>query len=103
MTTLTDNHVAIDEIEEKLSELGYETEFSSDDDGTCFTISVGDKELSIYDGVSGDWFRPEHVTHAEYLFGIMCKDVTEKFEESESIFDFMHAVQEAMAINFMPR
>lgn len=99
----TTTAVSIDEVEDRLAELGYETEFSSDDDGTEFTISVGDKSINIYDAVSGDYFRPENVTKADYWFGMMGKDVTEKFAEVESIDDFLYEVAGAMSVTFMAR
>lgn len=103
MSVALDTAVSVAEIEDKLAELGYETEFYGDDDGTYFTITVGDKQVTIYDAVSGDYFRPENVVEASYTFGIMGKDLTEKFEAVESIHDFIYAVQDAMAVDFMAR
>jgi hypothetical protein len=103
MPVATDTAISIDTIEAKMDELGYETEFFGDDDATMFFIRIGDKEITIYNGVSGDYFRPEDVTVAEYFFGIMGKDLTERFAECESIHDFVYIVQDAMAVNFMAR
>lgn len=103
MTVATEIEISIDEIEERLSALGLETEYHGDDDGTQFYIRVGDKEITIQDGVSGDYFRPEHVTGASYCFGIMGKDQTEQFADVESIEDFMYRVTDAMSIDFMAR
>jgi hypothetical protein len=103
MSVATETAVSIDEIEAKLSELGYEATYYGDDEGTEFTITVGDKQVIIHDAVSGDYFRPEDVTSAVYYFGIMGKDMTEKFADVESMHDFVYAVQDAMAVNFMPR
>jgi hypothetical protein len=103
MSVATDTAVSIDTIEAKMDELGYETEYVGDDNGTEFYIRIGDKEITIYNGVSGDYFRPEDVTGADYYFGMMGKDLTERFAECESIHDFVYIVQDAMAISFMPR
>lgn len=103
MSVATDTAVSIETIEENMDALGFETEFAGDDDGTQFYIRIGDKEITIWDAVSGEYFRPENVTHATYYFGDMGKDVTEKFAEVESIHDFIYEVREAMAVDFMPR
>jgi len=103
MSVATETAVSIDSIEEAMAELGYETEYAGDDDSTEFYIRIGDKEITIFDAVSGDSFKPENVTTATYYFGLMGKDMTEKFADVESIHDFIYAVQDAMAVNFMPR
>lgn len=103
MSVATETAVSIAEIEDKLAELGYETEYYADDDETQFTITVGDKQITIFDAVSGDYFVPENVTTAHYYFGIMGKDLTERFEAVESIHDFIYEIQLAMAVDFMPR
>jgi hypothetical protein len=103
MPVATDTALAIGEIEDAMAELGLETEFYGDDDETQFTITIGDKQITIYNGVSGDYFRPEDVTHADYYFGIMGKDLTEKFADVESMFDFIYVVKDAMAVDFMAR
>lgn len=103
MSVVTETAVRIDTIEEEMDALGYETEFYGDDDTTQFYIRIGDKEITIVDAVSGDWFRPENVTAASYYFGIMGKDLTEKFADVESIHDFVAVVRDAMAVSFMPR
>jgi hypothetical protein len=103
MSVATALELPISEIEDKMAELGYETEFYGDDDTTTFTISIGDKEITIVDGVSGEFFRPEQVTYASYCFGDYGKDQTEQFADVESIDDFIYRVQDAMTVNFMPR
>lgn len=103
VATMTETELPISEIEDKLAELGYETEYCGDDDGTQFYIRIGDKEITIWDGVSGDSFRPEQVTHATYYFGDMGKDQTEQFADVESIHDFIYRVTDAMSVDFMPR
>jgi len=103
MSVATDTAVSIDTIEEKLSELGYETEYHGDDDGTYFTITTGDKEIILFDAVSGESFRPEHLSSASYSFGMMGKDVTRSFEDADTLDAFLYAVQDAMAADFMPR
>lgn len=103
MSVATETAVSIDSIEENMDALGYETEFYGDDDTTQFYIRIGDKEITIVDAVSGDYFRPENVTHAAYYFGIMGKDLTEKFADVESIDDFVAVVRDAMNTSFMPR
>jgi hypothetical protein len=103
MSVATETAVSIDTIEENMDALGYETEYVGEEHGTEFYIRIGDKEITIFDAVSGDYFRPENVTAATYYFGDMGKDLTEKFEEVESIHDFMAVVRDAMAVDFMPR
>lgn len=102
--TMTETvELSISEIEDRLAELGYETEYYGDDDGTQFTVSIGDKSLNIFNGVSGDYFRPEHVTSADYWFGIMGNDQTEKFAEVETVDEFIYRVQGAMTVTFTLR
>lgn len=103
MSVATMTELPISEIEDRLAELGYETEYYGDDDTTEFTISIGDKQIAIYDAVSGEFFRPEDVTTATYYFGDLGKDQTEQFADVESIEDFIYRVQDAMTVNFMPR
>jgi hypothetical protein len=103
MSVATEAAVSISEIEEKLSELGFETEYIGEDDGTAFVISVGDKEITISDAVSGDYFKPENLTAASYYFGDIGKDVTRKFEDVETVEEFVYAVQDCMTVNFLPR
>ena len=103
MSVATETAVSIDVIEEEMSKLGLVTEYYGDDNRTEFTISVGDKQISIIDAVSGDYFTPENVTYAEYSFGVYAKDVTEEFADVESIHDFVYRVKDVMSISFMPR
>jgi hypothetical protein len=103
MSVATEAAVSISEIEEKLSELGFETEYVGEDDFTTFTVSVGDKEITLIDAVSGDSFKPENLTHASYYFGDIGKDVTRKFEDVETVEEFVYAVQDCMTVNFLPR
>jgi hypothetical protein len=103
MSVATDTAVRIDTIEEEMDALGYETEYYGDDDTTEFYIRIGDKEITITDGVSGDYFRPENVSRAAYYFGIMGKDLTDKFADVESIHDFVAVVRDALDVSFMPR
>ena len=98
MSVATETAVSIDTIEEKMDALGYETEYHGDDNGTVFYIRIGDKEIAIFDAVSGDLFRPENVTGATYYFGMMGKDLTEKFADVESIHDFEAVVLDAMSV-----
>lgn len=103
MSVATETAVSIDTIEENMDALGFETEFYGDDNGTSFYIRTGDKEITIFDAVSGDTFRPENVTGASYFFGMLGKDLTEKFADVESIHDFVAVVRDAMDVSFMPR
>ena len=103
MSVATETVISIDDIEEEMSKLGLVTEYYGDDDRIEFTISVGDKEVRIVDGVSGDYFTPENVTYAEYSFGVYAKDVTEEFADVESIYDFVYRVKDALSISFIPR
>jgi hypothetical protein len=102
--TMTETvELSISEIEDKLAELGYETEYYGDDDRTEFNIRIGDKEITIVDGVSGEFFRPEHVTYASYFFGDIGKDQTEQFAEADTVDMFIYRVQDVMSVSFMPR
>ncbi len=103
MPVATEAAVSIDQIEDRLSQMGMETEYSGDDDGTFFTVSVGDKELAIYDAVSGGHFRPENLSSASYYFGLIGHDVTRKFEDVETVDEFIYAVTDSMSVDFMPR
>lgn len=103
MSVATDTAVSISEIEENMDALGYETEYYGDDNETAFYIRIGDKEITITDGVSGAYFRPDQVSRAAYYFGFMGKDLTEKFADVESIHDFVAVVRDAMSTSFMPR
>jgi hypothetical protein len=95
--------VAIAEIEDRLAEQGIETYYDADDDFTAFVITSGDKEVTIFDAVSGDSFKAENLTKADYYFGLMGHDVTRKFEDVETVDEFLNAVTDAMSADFMPR
>lgn len=103
VSTVEETAVSIDQIEDQLAELGYETEYVGEEHGTEFYIRIGDKEITIMDAVSGEYFRPENVTAASYYFGDLGKDLTEKFADVESIHDFMAVVRDAMEVSFMAR
>lgn len=99
MAVATDTAIRFETIEERMDELGYETELTADE----VYIRVGDKEITISASVEDGLFRPETVTDASYFFGIMGKDVTDAFAEADGIEDFVYAVQDAMSVSFMAR
>ena len=103
MSVAVEAAVSIDAIEERLTMMGMETEYVGEDDGTEFIIRIGDKELTICDAVSGDSFKPENLTRASYFFGIIGHDVTRKFEDVETVDEFIYAVTDSMSVDFMPR
>lgn len=103
MSVAVETAVSIDAIEEALVEMGMYPEYVGEDDGTTFTITQGDKEIQIFNAVSGDNFVAENLSSASYYFGIMGKDVTREFEDVESVEEFMVAVRECMTVNFMVR
>jgi len=103
MSVALETAVSIDAIEEALVEAGMYPEYVGEDDGTTFTITYGDKEIQIFNAVSGDSFVAENLSSASYYFGIIGKDVTRAFEDVETLEEFMAAVRDCMEANFMPR
>ena len=103
MSVAVETAVSIDAIEEALVELGMYPEYVGEDDGTTVTITYGDKEIQVFNAVSGDSFVAESLSSASYYFGIIGKDVTRSFEDVETLDEFIYAVKDCMAVNFMPR
>jgi hypothetical protein len=103
MSVAVETAVSIDAIEEALVEAGMYPEYVGEDDGTTYTITYGDKEIQIFNAVSGDSFVAENLSSASYYFGIIGKDVTRAFEDVETLEEFMAAVRDCMEMNFMPR
>jgi hypothetical protein len=93
MSTLA---LPISRIEDALDARGLETRFSGSDDYTSFTIASGSKELEILDAASGSYYRPEHLTEA-ILYGATTENVTQKFEDIESVEEFLAAVAEVLS------
>ena len=103
MSVAVETAVSIDAIEEALVEMGMYPEYVGEDDGTTYTITQGDKEIQIFNAVSGDTFVAENLSSASYYFGIIGKDVTRSFEDVETLDEFLVAVRECMGVDFMPR
>lgn len=103
MSVAVETAVSIDAIEEALVEMGMYPEYVGEDDGTTFTITQGDKEIQIFNAVSGDSFNAENLSSASYYFGIIGKDVTRSFEDVETLEEFIYAVKDCMAADFMAR
>lgn len=98
MSVAVETAVSIDAIEEALMEMGMYPEYVGEDDGTTYTITQGDKEIQIFNAVSGDSFVAENLSSASYYFGIIGKDVTRAFEDVETLEEFMTAVNECMTM-----
>jgi hypothetical protein len=86
----------INRIEDTLEARGLETRFSGTDDYTSYTIVSGSKELEILDAVSGSLYKPEHLTEA-IVYGATTENVTQRFEDVESVEEFLAAVAEVLA------
>jgi len=103
MSVAVETAVSIDAIEEALVEMGMYPEYVGEDDGTTYTITQGDKEIQIFNAVSGDSFVAENLSSASYYFGIIGKDVTRSFEDVETLEEFIYAVKDCMTVNFEVR
>jgi hypothetical protein len=86
----------INRIEDTLEARGLETRYSGSDDYTSYIIVSGSKELEILDAVSGSLYKPEHLTEA-ILYGSTTENVTQRFEDVESVEEFLAAVAEVLA------
>lgn len=90
--------LSIDVIESALADRGFDTQYTGMEDGTSYTITGGSKALEIIDGVSGDYFRSEHVVEAiVYGDGKDMSDATRTFEDVETVEEFLKAVAEIFA------
>lgn len=103
MSVAVETAVSIDAIEEALVEMGMYPEYVGEDDGTTYTITQGDKEIQIFNAVSGDSFVAENLSSASYYFGIIGKDVTRSFEDVDTLEGFIYAVKDCMTVDFMVR
>lgn len=83
-------------IEEALDDRGLEYHLSGTDEYTSFLITSGSKELEILDAFSGAYFKPEHLTEA-VLYGATTENVTQRFEDVESVEEFLSAVAEVLS------
>lgn len=88
----------IDTIESALADRGLDTQYTGMEHGTSYTITGSSKVIEIIDGVSGDFFRPDHVLEAiVYGDGISVTGATDTFADVETVEDFLKAVAEIMA------
>lgn len=86
----------INRIEDTLEARGYETRYTGSEDYTSYTIISASKELEFLDAVSGSLFKPDHLTEA-VIYGAVPEDVTHKFDNVESVEEFLAAVAEVLA------
>lgn len=85
----------IDTIEAALADRGMDTQYTGMEHGTSYTITGGSKVIEIIDGVSGDYFRTDHVVEAIlYGDGMDVEDATRSFEDVETVEEFLKAVAE---------
>jgi hypothetical protein len=85
--------LSIDAIETALAAKGMDTNYTGMEHGTSFTITSSSKVIEILDGVSGDFFRPDHVIEAIlYGDGNAVEDATRSFEDVETVEEFLAAV-----------
>lgn len=83
----------IDTIESALADRGMDTQYTGMEHGTSYTITGGSKVIEIIDGVSGDYFRTDHVVEAIlYGDGMDVEDATRSFEDVETVEEFLKAV-----------
>lgn len=88
----------IDTIESALADRGLDTEYTGMEHGTSYTITGSSKVIEIIDGVSGDFFRTDHVLEAiVYGDGKEVEDATRTFDSVESVEEFLKAVADIMA------
>lgn len=88
----------IDTLESALADRGLDTEYTGMEHMTSYTISGSSKVIEIINGVSGDSFRSEDVVEALiYSDGQTYEDATSKFEDVETVEEFLKAVAEIMA------
>jgi len=89
--------LSIHPIEDALAEMGMETGYHSTDDYGVYSIRNGSREIEILEAVSLDAFNSENVVEAIlYGDGNAVQNMTETFEEVESVEDFLKAVAEVM-------
>lgn len=87
--------VSIDAIETTLADAGVTADYYGDDTGTAYVLENGGQTLSIYDAVSGDSFDADNLTVAVLVRpGYAAEDVTAKFEDVETLDEFITAVND---------
>jgi hypothetical protein len=87
----------IDTIESALADRGLETQYTGMEHSTSYTITGSSKVIEIISGVSGDYFRSEHVVEAiVYGDGHDLTDATREFEDVETVEEFLKAVAELL-------
>ena len=89
----------IESIESALAERGIETQYHGMEHETSYTITGASKVIEIISGVSGDYFRPEHVVEA-ILYGegkFELTDATRQFEDVETVEEFLKTVADLLA------
>ena len=85
--------LSIDAIESALADKGMDTNYTGMEHSTSFTITASSKVIEIIDGVSGDYFRSDHVIEAIlYGDGNHVEDATRSFEDVETVEEFLAAV-----------
>ena len=95
--TASEGSLSIDDIESALSEMGLTTSYTGDDDFTSYLIDSSAVQIEILDGVSGDYFRSAHVTEVNvYYNGNWSGEATSKFEDVETVEDFLSAVRDIL-------
>ena len=88
--------VSLLSIEESLDARGLDYHLDTTEDLTSFRITSGNKEIEILDAVSGDSFKQEFLVEA-ILYGATTEDVTSRFEDVESVEEFLAAVAEVLS------
>lgn len=97
MTVATQIEIEIDTIEAALTARGMETAYTGMEHGTSYTITGETKVIEILDGVSGDYFRPEHVLEVIVYGHAEVYGATREFEDVETVEEFMAAVAGIMS------
>lgn len=97
MTVATQIEIEIDTIEAALTEQGMETAYTGMEHATSYTITGETKVIEIISGVSGDYFRPEHVVEVIVYAHSSVYGATREFEDVETVEDFMKAVADIMS------
>ena len=70
-------------------------EYYGGEEHTTFTMENGGQTIELYDAVSGDWFRSEHLTTAVCIPPLgRADDVTASFENVETLDEFITAVND---------
>jgi hypothetical protein len=85
--------LSIDAIEDALADKGMDAQYTGMDEGTTYQITYGGKMVEILDGVSGEYFREDHLVEA-ILYGAdnSVTNVTSAFEGVETVEEFLQSV-----------